>query len=127
MLNKKILIVDDSSDTLMLTSLTLKKRGYETLTAVNGKEAFNMIQKEKPDLVLLDLIIPIVYGNGLCKRIKSDEELKHIPVILFTAYSEIITAEKARDFGADDYIVKPFDTEELIEKIDKFLAGKVIS
>ncbi len=124
---KRILIVDDSPDTLTLTSLTLKKFGYDTLTARNGREAFEIIQKEKPDLVLLDLIIPIVYGNGLCKRIKSDEELKHIPIILFTAYSDVITIEKAKEFGADDYIVKPFTTEELLEKVDKALAGKVMS
>jgi len=119
---KKILIVDDEPDVLMLTSLRLEKYGYEVITAVNGKDAFNSILRNEPDLVLLDLIMPITYGSEVCKRIKKDEKLKHIPIILYTAYGEVMTYEKARSFGADDYIAKPFDTEELLNKIKRLLS-----
>jgi CheY-like chemotaxis protein len=102
MSKKRILIVDDEPDVLMLTSLRLRKLDYEILTAGNGRDAFEVIQKEKPDLVLLDLIIPIVYGTEICRRVKSDENLKHIPIILYTAHGEVMTDEKAKSFGADD-------------------------
>lgn len=96
---KKILIVDDEPDTLMLTSMRLKKFGYETLTAANGYDAIKIIEKEKPDLLLLDLVMPITYGTELCRHIKNNEQLKHIPIILFTAYDDIITAQKAESLG----------------------------
>jgi two-component system alkaline phosphatase synthesis response regulator PhoP len=121
---KRILIVDDEPDVLMLTSLRLEKHGYEILTAVNGRDAFDSIQKEKPDLVLLDLIIPVTYGTEVCRRVKNDENLKHIPIILYTAHGEVMTEEKAKSFGADDYIAKPFDTEELMNKVERLLTTR---
>jgi two-component system alkaline phosphatase synthesis response regulator PhoP len=123
MSKKRILIVDDEPDVLMLTSLRLEKHGYEILTAANGKDAFDSIWKEKPDLVLLDLIIPITYGTEVCRRVKNDKDLKHIPIILYTAHGEVMTGEKAKSFGADDYIAKPFDAEELLNKIERLLAA----
>lgn len=123
MSKKRILIVDDEPDVLMLTSLRLRKFDYEILTAINGRDAFDIIQKEKPDLVLLDLIIPIAYGTEICRRVKSDENLKHIPIILYTAHGEVMTDEKAKSFGADDYIAKPFDAEELTNKIERLLTA----
>jgi DNA-binding response OmpR family regulator len=125
MTKKKILIADDEPDVSMLTSLRLEKLGYEVLTAINCREAFDTIRDKKPDLVLLDLIMPIMFGTELCKRVKKDEKLKHIPIILFTAHGDIMTAEKAKSMGADDYIVKPFDAEELVNKIERILTEKV--
>ena len=119
---KKILIVDDEPDILKLTSLRLKKLGYDVLTAVDGKEALDAIRSETPDLVLLDLLLPIMDGAEVCKRVKNDKKLRHIPIILFTAHSDTMTAEKAKSFGADGYIVKPFDPEELMNKIGQILA-----
>jgi two-component system, OmpR family, alkaline phosphatase synthesis response regulator PhoP len=118
---KRILVVDDEPDVLWLTSLRLENYGYEIITAVNGKEAFDSIQKEKPDLVLMDLIMPIIYGTEVCKRVKNDENLRHIPIILYTAHGEVMNEEKAKSFGADDYITKPFNTEELLDKIERLL------
>ena len=116
---KKILVVDDEPNILRLTTYRLEKLGYDILTAVNGKEAFDTIQNEKPDLVLLDLLLPVMSGIDVCKKAKNDEKLKQIPIILFTADSNTMTAERARKFGADDYITKPFDPDELIEKVKK--------
>ncbi|MGA2914545.1 MAG: response regulator [Sedimentisphaerales bacterium] len=118
---KRILIVDDEPDVLMLTSLRLEKHGYEILTAANGRDAFESIRNEKPDLVLLDLIIPITYGTEICRRVKNDENLRHIPIILYTAHDEVMTDEKAKKAGADDYIAKPFNAEELLNKIERLL------
>jgi CheY-like chemotaxis protein len=124
---KKILIVDDEPDILRLTSLRLRKLGYDVLTAVDGKEALDAIRNENPDLVLLDLIMPLMSGADVCKSAKSDEELRHIPIILFTAHSNAMDDEKAKKLGADDYIVKPFDPGELINKIERILTEQVAS
>jgi two-component system, OmpR family, alkaline phosphatase synthesis response regulator PhoP len=123
---KKILIVDDEPDVLKLTSLRLEKLGFKVLTAANGKDALDTIRKEKPDLAMLDLIMPIMYGSEICKLVKSDENLKHIPIILFTAYSEIMTDEKAKSIGADSYIAKPFDARELFNKVEQLLTAGVV-
>ncbi len=121
MAKKKILIVDDEPDILRLASLRLKKLGYNVIMAIDGKEALDAIRSEKPDLVLLDLILPVMNGADVCKKTKNDEKLKHIPIILFTAHSDSMTAEKTKEFGADDYIIKPFDPEELMNKIERIL------
>ena len=122
MTKKKILFVDDEPDILMLASIRLKKLGYDVVMAVNGKEALDAIRSEKPDLVLLDLILPVMNGADVCKKIKYDEKLKHIPIILFTCHCDLMTAGKAKKIGADDYIIKPFDPKELRDKIENILA-----
>jgi CheY-like chemotaxis protein len=94
--------------------------GYEILTAVDGQKALDLIKKEPPDLIFLDLRLPLISGYEVCKQIKADERMKSIPVILFTASSDRIS-EKARETGADDYMTKPFEPEDLLEKIKKFL------
>jgi DNA-binding response OmpR family regulator len=104
----------------------LKKEGYEIITAVNSRDAFNLIENEKPDLVLLDLIMPTIFGTELCKRVKNDEKLKHISIILFTAHDDIMTAEKAESMGADDYITKPFDAKELVNKTERLLTERAV-
>jgi two-component system alkaline phosphatase synthesis response regulator PhoP len=121
---KKILVVDDEPDIRKLTSLRLKLSGYDALTAADGQEALDLIRQHKPDLVLLDLLLPVIGGSEVCKQIKEDEELKHTPVILFTARSDTMTAEKAKQLGADDYMTKPFDPEEMLNKIKQTLESK---
>lgn len=120
--SKKILIVDDELDILRVTSLRLKKLGYDVITATDGKEAIKAMHREQPDLVLLDLLIPFMDGGDVCKQVKKDKKLKYIPIILFTAHSDTMTAEKAEEFGADDYIVKPFYSKDLTRKVEMFLA-----
>jgi len=123
---KKILIVDDEPDILKLTSLRLRKLGYDVLTAVNGQEGLESIRVEKPDLVLLDLILPIMSGADVCRKTKNDEKLEHIPIILFTASCDTITAEKAKILGAEDYMVKPFNPKELMNKVERILTEGVV-
>jgi len=119
-MQKKILFVDDEPDVLLVGAFRLKKAGYEVLTAVNGQDALDLAQKTMPDLMLLDLRLPILTGLEVCKKIKSDEKLKQIPIILFTASVEDMDS-KTREAGANDYLIKPFDPEQLLEKVKKFL------
>jgi CheY-like chemotaxis protein len=118
---KKILIADDEIDILKVVTFRLRKSGYEILTAVNGKEALDLIQVKRPDLILLDLRMPLMDGYEVCKRIKHDEELKKIPVILLTASKINEAPEKVRELEADDYLIKPFDPAKLFEKVKKFI------
>ena len=119
---KRVLVVDDEPDIRKVVSFRLKKAGYEVTTAVNGKEALECVQKERPDLILLDLRLPIMDGYEVCKRLKSDEVLKSIPVILLTASMASTVREKTKEYNADDYMVKPFDPDKLMEKIKKFIS-----
>jgi DNA-binding response OmpR family regulator len=120
---KNILVVDDEPDILKVTSIRLKRLGYDVLTAVDGRQALDTIRSENPDLVLLDLVMPFMSGAEVCEQIRNDKVLKHIPIILFTARgSGAMTAERIKKVAADDYIVKPFDPEELSDKIEKILA-----
>ncbi len=119
-MKKKILIIDDEPDILKLVSLRLKKLGHDILTADNGKDGLDSIKANKPDMILLDLILPVISGEKICRQIKKDEELKHIPVILFTA-SDVSVADTAKQLGAEDYIAKPFDPKKLVEKVQKIL------
>ncbi|MGI6241272.1 MAG: Transcriptional regulatory protein YycF [Candidatus Omnitrophica bacterium ADurb.Bin292] len=115
-MSKRILFVDDELDVLKVTVFRLRKAGYEVVTAVNSDEAWDWIQREMFDLVFLDLRLPGIGGAEICKKIKSDENLKKIPVILFTASVRNLTS-LAKEVGADDYLIKPFETEKLLEKV----------
>ena len=117
---KKILLVDDELDMLAVTKARIEHAGYEVLTAGSGEEALNRLAKDTPDLILLDLLLPKMQGQEVCKRIKCDDNLKRIPVILFTASASDI-AKIAKEVNADDYIMKPFEPDELLGKIKKFI------
>ena len=117
---KKILVVDDESDILSVVKFRLKKEGYEIIEARDGQAALDLVKKEKPDLILLDLRLPVIDGYEVCRRLKSNETLKAIPVIFMTASSAGKVVEKSKEFQADDYIIKPFEPEVLLEKVKKF-------
>jgi CheY-like chemotaxis protein len=118
---KRILVVDDEPDILKVIEVRLKAQGYEILTAVDGKEALDLIQQQKPDLVLLDLRLPVMDGYEVCRRMKSDNELKGIPVIILTATVPEKLAQKMEELKADDYMTKPFVPENLLKKVKKFV------
>lgn len=117
---KKILVVDDEIDIAKVTSVRLKKYGYEITNAFSGEEGLDFLKKDHFDLVLLDILLPGIQGYEVCKKIRSDEMLKNIPVVFFTATVTNV-AEAVKEFGADDYIVKPFEVEQLINTIKKYL------
>lgn len=118
---KKIMLVDDEPGIITVTIARLESSGYEVLAVRDSEEALEMLKKEaKPDLILLDLLLPNMQGEELCKKLKSDPKFRHIPIILFTA-KVIRDPAGAERIGADDYILKPFDADELLFKIKKFI------
>ena len=118
---KKILIVDDEPDMLSVASFRLHKSGYEILSATDGEAALKSIDCYMPDLILLDLKLPLVSGYDICRHIKSSPKLKKIPVIIFTASVGIDLEEKMKELKADDYLVKPFNAEIMLKKVEKFI------
>lgn len=116
-----ILVVDDEQDILDLIAYNLEKEGYVVRKAVTGEAAAEQLAKAAPDLVLLDVMLPGMSGIDLCKRIKSQEKTRQIPVILLTARSEETDVVVGLELGADDYITKPFRTRELLARIKAHL------
>ena len=121
MIKKKILLVDDEKDLVETVSFRLKAFGYEVIPAYDGKEALEKAKKEKPDLIILDLMLPKIDGYKVCRMLKFDEKYKNIPVIMFTARAQESDKELGLQVGADEYITKPFDAKVLLEKIKDLL------
>lgn len=117
----KILIVDDIAANIQLQQAYLNSLGYDTIIARNGEEALDKVHQEKPDLVLLDVMMPKLNGFETCKRIKGDEVTRYIPVIMVTALNEIEDKMRGLEAGADDFISKPFNKFELLARVKSLL------
>ena len=117
----KILIVDDEAYIVHILEFSLGMEGYEVVTAFDGEEALAKVEREHPDLVVLDIMMPKLDGYETCRRLKSDEATKHIPVILLSAKGRNVDQKVGLDAGADEYITKPFSPRKLVEKIGSFL------
>jgi len=117
---KKILVVEDVDFNRDLIVQLLEDR-YLVIEAVNGKEGIEIAQREKPDLILMDLSLPIMDGWEATRRLKANADLRSIPVIALTAHAMKGDEEKALAAGCDDYLAKPIDEDELMEKIAGFL------
>jgi diguanylate cyclase (GGDEF)-like protein len=113
----KIIIADDDPDIRDVLKLTLSEENYEIIEAQNGEEALQAIHTKSPDLVLLDYQMPIMNGREVCRLVKKDLLLRHLPVIMVTGKGEISDKIEGIDAGADDYIVKPFEPKELLARI----------
>ena len=116
--NKKILIVDDEDDILHFLELVLREKGYEVATASGGHEALTKAQLERPDLVLLDIMMPQMDGWEVLKLLRVDEGTRHIPVAMLSARTEAKDRVQGLQEGAIDYICKPFSLQELLAKIE---------
>lgn len=114
----KLVLVDDEPELLTLVKDYLSREGFMVLTALNGLDGLQLIEREKPDLVLLDWMLPGMSGLEMCKRLR---ETSTIPIIMLTAKSEEIDRVLGLEFGADDYIVKPFSLRELAARIKTVL------
>ena len=121
MADAKVLIVDDEEAIREMISVALELAGFQWIEAENGQLAHGMVVDERPDLVLLDWMLPGVSGIELARRLKRDEATSEIPVIMLTAKSEEDNKIQGLDAGADDYITKPFSTRELISRINAVL------
>lgn len=116
-----ILVVDDEQDLLDLIEYNLKKEGFDVLKAEDGKEGIAAARKHNPSLVLLDIMMPKMDGLEVVERMRSDDELKHIPIIFLTARGDEKTEVKGLNKGGDDYITKPISTTKLISRIKAVL------
>ena len=118
---KHILIIDDEQDMLDLLRPRLEAAGYEVSTASDGQEGLDKAREEKPDLILLDVMMPKIDGYQVCRFLKFDEDYKHIPIVLLTARGQEQDRETGKKVGADGYLTKPFEKEELLNTIDRLL------
>lgn len=116
--NQKILIVDDDQNICELLRLYLAKEGYETLIAHDGEKALELFEQNKPNMVLLDVMMPRMDGWGVCRRIRAQG---NTPIIMLTAKGETFDKVLGLELGADDYVVKPFDSKEVVARIKAVL------
>ena len=119
--NAKILIVDDDNKSIELLKLNLEAYGFDVVTSLNGGEGLDKAFSELPDAIILDVRMPVLNGWQVCERLKKDPGAKAIPVIFLTAYSQKTDFEKSKKMGADLFLTKPLDPEELVQKIREIL------
>lgn len=125
MAKKKILVVDDEIHIVQIVKFNLAKRGgYEVVTGKNGEQGYELAQKEKPDLILSDVMMPKMSGFEFCEKAKQNEELKDIPFIILTAKGQESDIEAGESSGADDYITKPFSPKALLSKVAEVLGNE---
>ncbi|MFH1046124.1 MAG: response regulator [Candidatus Omnitrophota bacterium] len=118
---KKILVVDDEPHIVKLVESRLRASGYEVICAFDGKMALETARKEKPDLIILDLMLPQMDGYKVCGLLKKDAKYSAVPVIIFSARAQEEDQTLAEEVGANAYITKPFKPEELLDKIKELL------
>lgn len=114
---KRLLIVDDEVDLAQLIKFRMENNGYDVLLAHDGQSALEMARKERPDLIILDLMLPKMDGYKVCGLLKKDSRYSHIPIIIFTAKGQEDDMKLGQELGADAYIVKPFEPQVLLGKI----------
>jgi DNA-binding response OmpR family regulator len=118
---KRILIADDEPNIVAALEFLLQRNGYEVLVAHNGDEALKLIQQHKPDLVLLDVMMPLRSGYDVCQSVREQEDGRHIKIVMLSAKGRDVEVNKGLSLGADLYITKPFSTRELVAKINDLL------
>lgn len=122
-MSKKILIVDDEENIVEMLKLRLESAGFEVITASDGHEGLERARSERPDLILMDVMMPKMDGYQACRMLKFDDQFKDIPIIMLTARAQESDVKTGKDTGADAYITKPFDQKELIGKINELLSA----
>lgn len=120
----KILIVEDNADNMDMISRRLQRRGYETFAAWNGSEGVDMAAQIMPDLILMDIDLPIMNGLEATKRIKAEAQTCHIPIIALTANAMVGDMEKTLEAGCDAYEAKPVDMPHLLDTMNRYLNGE---
>ncbi len=120
---KKVLVVDDDPYILMSVEFLMKKNGYEVMVARNGTEAMGFLETGRPDLVLLDIMMPDVDGYSICRHIKATPVLEDIIVVFISAKTAEADIQQGYDLGAALYVSKPFSTRDLMKKINELLKG----
>ena len=122
MSNKKtILIVDDEPDIVETLKFLVESEGFECLTAFDGEKALKLVKEKRPDLVILDIMLPKINGYKVSRLLKFDSKYKDIPILMVTAKTQEEDRLLGEETGSDEYITKPFDINELLEKINNYL------
>ena len=119
----KILIVDDEEDILDLLQYNLNREGFETITARNGEQALALAEEERPDVIILDIMMPKMDGLEVCRRLRQDAELRTIPIMMLTALAEEDAHVRGLDVGADIYLAKPVSIPVLLSQTKALLRG----
>jgi two-component system alkaline phosphatase synthesis response regulator PhoP len=118
---RKILIIEDDKDIVEMLDYNLKEEGYDTISALNGEEGIALAGKERPDLIILDIMLPIMDGFEVCRTLKNDDRVAHVPIIILSAKSQETDKVVGLELGADDYVTKPFSPRELIARMRAIL------
>jgi two-component system alkaline phosphatase synthesis response regulator PhoP len=118
---KKILVVDDEKDIVELLSYNLKKEGFSVIDAFDGESALSQVKNHRPDLIILDLMLPKMSGFDVCRNLRRNPETARIPMIMLTARGEEMDKIIGLEIGADDYVTKPFSVKELIARVRSLL------
>lgn len=119
-----VLVVDDEPNILLSLEFLVKQAGFEVRVARDGEAALSAIEEDRPDLVLLDVMMPNRDGYDVCQTIRADPRLKDVKIIMLTAKGREVEREKGIALGADDYITKPFSTREVIDKVRQYLGAE---
>ena len=127
MSKEKILVVDDEQDLVKLIRYHLEKDGYRVISAFNGEDALFLTRKERPELIILDLMLPGIDGLEVCRKLKADPELAKIAIVMLTARGEEVDITVGLKLGADDYVTKPCSPKELLARIQAVLRRTKIS
>lgn len=120
-MGKQVLIVDDEPNIVQALEFLLSRRGLQVSVARDGGEALRRIETDKPDLVLLDVMMPVMSGHDVCLRVRERADLRHIKILMLSAKGYAAEVNKGMAIGADLYITKPFSTKELLAKVDQLL------
>jgi DNA-binding response OmpR family regulator len=120
-MSKRVLVVDDEPSILLSLEFLMEQEGYDVHTATDGDEALQSIHETLPDLILLDVMMPKRDGFEVCQTIRANPEWKEVKIIILTAKGREVDQEKGLALGADDYITKPFATQELVKKVKMVL------
>jgi DNA-binding response OmpR family regulator len=118
--------VDDDRVIQQLLEVNLELEGYEVKRAANGEEALKLVREFKPDVMLLDVMMPKLDGREVCRRVKADPKTAHVPVIFLSARAQDMDVNSGLELGASAYITKPFDPVDLLQTVERVLAGETI-
>jgi len=124
MTKKKILIADDEQNIVISVEFLMRREGYEVSVAADGEAALERIRADRPDLVLLDVMMPKKSGFEVCQEVKSNPELQSVRILMLTAKGRDTEVAKGLALGADAYMTKPFSTKELVERVRSMLAER---
>jgi DNA-binding response OmpR family regulator len=120
-MSKKVLIVDDEPGIIVALQFLMEQNGYATMVAFSGEEAMEAVAKHHPDLILLDIMLPVVDGFEVCQRIRENPGWNDIRIVLVTALGSDVNVTKGLDLGADAYVTKPFANADLVAKVKELL------